>query len=59
MKLKQKWRRSNDCRGILLGVGWGDEHPPSRENPVKGNPVFSNIPKSLPENPPNFPILCN
>ena len=56
MKLKQKWSRSNDYRGIFLGVG---EHLPSRENPVKGNPMFSNIPKSLPENPPNSPILCN
>ena len=61
MKLKQKWSRSNDYRGIFLGVGGGggDEHLPSRENPVKGNPMFSNIPKSLPENPPNSPILCN
>ena len=27
--------------------------------PIKGNPVFSNDPKSLPKNPPNCPILCN
>ena len=26
---------------------------------IKGNPVFSNGPISLPKNPPNFPILCN
>ena len=47
--------------GFFLGWvgGGGDEHLPSRENPVKGNPMFSNIPKSLPENPPNSPILCN
>ena len=25
---------------------------------IKGNPVFSNGPISLPKNPPNFPILC-
>ena len=25
----------------------------------KGNPVFSNGPNSLPENPPHCPILCN
>ena len=27
--------------------------------PIKGNPVFSNGRKSLPENPPDYPILCN
>ena len=27
--------------------------------PIKGNPVFSNSPKSLPKNPPDCPILCN
>ena len=27
--------------------------------PMKGNPVFSNGPKSLPENLPDCPILCN
>ena len=27
--------------------------------PIKGNPVFSNGPKSLPKNPPDYPILCN
>ena len=26
--------------------------------PIKGNPVFSNGPKSLPRNPPDCPILC-
>ena len=26
---------------------------------IKGNPVFSNGPKSLPENPPDCPMLCN
>ena len=26
---------------------------------LKGNPVFSNGPKSLPKNSPNYPILCN
>ena len=26
---------------------------------VKGNPVFSNVPKILPENPPDCPISCN
>ena len=26
--------------------------------PIKGNPVFSNGPKSLPKNPPDYPILC-
>ena len=25
---------------------------------IKGNPVFSNGPKSLPKNPPDCPILC-
>ena len=25
---------------------------------IKGNPVFSNVPKSLPNNSPDFPILC-
>ena len=25
--------------------------------PIKGNPVFSNGPKSLPRNPPDCPIL--
>ena len=27
--------------------------------PTKGNPVFSNDPKSLPKNPSDCPILCN
>ena len=27
--------------------------------PIKGNPVFSNGPKSLPRNPPDCPSLCN
>ena len=27
--------------------------------PIKGNPTFSNIPKSLPKNPLDCPILCN
>ena len=27
--------------------------------PIKGNPVFSIGPKSLPKNPPDCPILCN
>ena len=27
--------------------------------PVKGNPVQSNGPKSLPKNPSDCPILCN
>ena len=27
--------------------------------PIKGNPVFSNGPKSLPQNPPGYTILCN
>ena len=26
---------------------------------IKGNPAFSNGPKSLPKNPPECPILCN
>ena len=26
---------------------------------IKGNPGFSNGPKSLLKNPPDFPILCN
>ena len=26
---------------------------------IKGNPVFSNGPKSLPKNPPNCTFLCN
>ena len=26
---------------------------------IKGNPVFSNGPKSLPKNPPDCPMLCN
>ena len=26
---------------------------------IRGNPVFSNGPKSLPKNPPDCPILCN
>ena len=26
---------------------------------IKGNPVFSNGPISLPKNPPDFHILCN
>ena len=26
---------------------------------IKGNPAFSNGPKSLPKNPPDYPILCN
>ena len=26
---------------------------------IKSYPVFSNDPKSLPKNPPDFPILCN
>ena len=27
--------------------------------PIKGSPVFSNGPKSLPKNPPACPMLCN
>ena len=27
--------------------------------PIKGNPIFSNGPKSLPKNPPDFPVLYN
>ena len=27
--------------------------------PIKENPVFRNIPKSLPKNPPDCPIFCN
>ena len=27
--------------------------------PIKGNPVFSNGPKSLPKNPPDCTILSN
>ena len=27
--------------------------------PIKGNPVFSIGSKSLPKNPPDWPILCN
>ena len=27
--------------------------------PIKYNPVFSNGSKSLPKNPPDYPILCN
>ena len=27
--------------------------------PIKGNPVFSNSPKSLPKNPPDYTTLCN
>ena len=27
--------------------------------PIKGKPVFSNGPKSLPKNPPDCSILCN
>ena len=27
--------------------------------PVKGNPVFNNGPKSLPNDPPDCPVLCN
>ena len=27
--------------------------------PIKGKPVFSNGPKSLPKNPPDCPILCS
>ena len=30
-----------------------------RTFPIKGNPVFSNCPKSLTKNLPNYPILCN
>ena len=26
---------------------------------IKGNPVFSNGPKSLSQNPPDCPVLCN
>ena len=26
---------------------------------IKGNPVFSNGPESLPKNPPDCPISCN
>ena len=26
---------------------------------IKGNPVFSNGPRSLSKNPPDCPILCN
>ena len=26
---------------------------------IKGNPVFSSGPKSLPKKPPDCPILCN
>ena len=26
---------------------------------IKDNPGLSNGPKSLPKNPPDFPILCN
>ena len=26
---------------------------------IKDNPGFSNDPKSLPKNPPDYPILCN
>ena len=26
---------------------------------IKGNPVFSNGPKSLPKNPSDYPMLCN
>ena len=26
---------------------------------IKDNPVFHNVPKSLPKNPPDFHILCN
>ena len=26
--------------------------------PIKGNPVFSNDPKSLPKSPPDCPMLC-
>ena len=27
--------------------------------PIKSNPVFGNGHKSIPRNPPNYPILCN
>ena len=27
--------------------------------PIAGNSVFSNGPKSLPKNPPDYPILCS
>ena len=27
--------------------------------PIEGIPVFSNGPKGLSKNPPDFPILCN
>ena len=26
---------------------------------IKGNPAFSNGPKSLPKNPSDYPMLCN
>ena len=26
---------------------------------IKGNPVFSNCPRILPNNPPDYPISCN
>ena len=26
---------------------------------IKGKPVFSNGPRSLPKNPPGCPVLCN
>ena len=61
-EIKTKMEQEQWLQGDFSWGGWGgggDEHLPSRENPVKGNPMFSNIPKSLPENPPNSPILCN
>ena len=27
--------------------------------PIKDNPVFRTVSKSLPQNPPDSPILCN
>ena len=26
---------------------------------IKGNPIFCNVPESLPKNPPHCHILCN
>ena len=43
---------SSDVIKTLLAYGFSTF-------PIKGNLVFSNGPISLPDNPPNCPILCN
>ena len=61
------WSNSHVCRsyrGIAGRGGGGDLFGFSSwiglsTFPIKGNPVFSNGPKSLPTNPPDCPIICN